>query len=156
MKKFFTQNKDCDRIILSKLEDLELFYFCSPYINKYSQKLLCDEFFWKTRFLNKYSENVLIYKPKNMSLKNYYIFCSKLTIFINGDPFFYKYILTNYKNFKDIVLDQKIISCYNKNYYDLFLFLINFKRRKYNLVEIIKDSEEYFGVLKIYMMNFKD
>lgn len=152
MEKFFTENRDCDRIILSKLDDVELFYFTLPYINRYSQKL-CDENFWRIKVTSRYSKTVVNFKPKEMSWRHYYLLCTKGMRdfqFVDGDPLFYNYILRQYEKFNDFVLDEKIISCYNRNYYDLFLYLVNYRRRKYNFSDILKNSEEYVSLLKFY------
>jgi hypothetical protein len=155
MEKFFTENRDCDRIILSKLDDVELFYFTLPYINRYSQKL-CDENFWRNRVTNKYSKTVVNFKPKEMSWRYYYLVCVKGMkdfIFVDGDPIFYNYILKQYEKCDDIILKGKMLTCYNRSYYDLFLYLVNYWRRKQNFSDIEKDSEEYISLLSIWSKN---
>ena len=47
----FTGNKDVDLVILNQLNDRDLFSICQ--VNKYISSL-CNEDFWKKKFMRKY------------------------------------------------------------------------------------------------------
>lgn len=62
-------HRDTDIIILSKLNDKELFSICltCKYVNS-----LCNETFFQNRFLYRYPKT-LKFKPENKDVKNYYL-----------------------------------------------------------------------------------
>ena len=63
--------KDTDLIILSKLDDKDLFSTCL--VNKAANKLCNNEDFWRNRFVSKYGELAAKYKPVNRSWRNHYL-----------------------------------------------------------------------------------
>jgi len=62
-----TNNKDVDFLILSLLNDKDLFTFCL--VNKQSNQLLQNETFWKNRSNKKFN----IIKPSGKTWKNFYL-----------------------------------------------------------------------------------
>jgi hypothetical protein len=68
---YLSGNIDCDLEILKYLSDKELLSQCS--VNKYANKLCYSESFWVTRFINKYGKNKMIYKPENMTWRQFYL-----------------------------------------------------------------------------------
>lgn len=67
-KRTLTETKDVDLLILSGLNDKDLFSFCS--VNKYANKLCKDESFWMNRFLKRFG---IAHKPDNILWRNYYL-----------------------------------------------------------------------------------
>ena len=63
--------RDTDLIILSKLDDKDLFSTCL--VNKAANKLCNNEDFWRNRFVSKYGELAAKYKPENRSWRNHYL-----------------------------------------------------------------------------------
>lgn len=63
--------RDTDLIILSKLDDEDLFSTCL--VNKAANKLCNNEDFWRNRFVSKYGEVAAKYKPENRSWRNHYL-----------------------------------------------------------------------------------
>jgi len=63
--------KDTDLIILSKLDDKDLFSTCL--VNKAANKLCNNEDFWRNRFVSKYGEMAAKYKPEKRSWKKHYL-----------------------------------------------------------------------------------
>ena len=75
-----TGNKDADLLILSKLDDKDLFSFCaSESKNKNVHKLCNDETFWRNRFIQKYNPTS-DWSEKQKNWKRNYL---KLTYYIN-------------------------------------------------------------------------
>jgi hypothetical protein len=70
MQKFLTGLPDADRLILQKMEDIDLFKICSPPVNQYSRKI-CDETFWQNRVRGKFPFAVN-FKPSKLTWKKYY------------------------------------------------------------------------------------
>lgn len=68
MERFFSGNKDADRIILDNLDDRDLLKACS--VGKYALEI-CDETFFRNRLIKKYP-NTLQYK-NGKSWKKYYL-----------------------------------------------------------------------------------
>lgn len=103
MQKFFSGNKDVDRLILEKLNDKDLLKTCK--LGKYALEL-CDENFFRKRLMKDYPDSV---KYKNdKSWKNYYLstiyYVSKMKeeynfVYKSGDPKEY----WNMLNFKGYV-----------------------------------------------------
>ena len=69
--KGLTGIKDVDFIILSELNDKDLFSLCL--VDKSINKLCKDETFWKNRFLNRFGDMAAKYKPQNRSWRNHYL-----------------------------------------------------------------------------------
>lgn len=69
-----TGNKDADLLILSNLEDKDLFNFCLA--NQKAAVLCRDDNFWRNRFYKKYGallEEAPQLKPEDQSWKNFYM-----------------------------------------------------------------------------------
>lgn len=112
MKRFFTHNKDVDRLILMEMAHDELINVCS--ISKYGEEL-CDDIFFMN-YLRKHYPQTLEFKTKKESYKDYYLaiiyYIKQLKKEFNfdykiGSPFFYYNIL---KNFEMLSTEDRKIS----------------------------------------------
>ena len=63
--------KDVDLIILSNLNDKDLFSLCM--VDKYTNNLCKIESFWMNRFINRFGDMAAKYKPENRSWRNHYL-----------------------------------------------------------------------------------
>jgi hypothetical protein len=67
----FTGVKDTDFLILSQLEDRDLFNVCK--LNAYTQELCNDQSFWRKRFISKFGEEALKYNYNLWNNKELYL-----------------------------------------------------------------------------------
>jgi len=70
-KQALSGHKDADLMILSILNDKDLFSLCM--VDKYTNKLCKDEIFWRNRFVKRFGDMAAKYKPKNRSWRNHYL-----------------------------------------------------------------------------------
>jgi hypothetical protein len=84
-------NKDVDREILNKVDDIELLNVCS--IDKYTWNKVCDDNFLRRR-LSKYSD-IEKYKKENKRWKRFFLKVTNYIILLNR--FNYKYTFGNFK-----------------------------------------------------------
>ncbi len=108
MEKYFSKNKDVDRLILQELDDRSLFE--TLLTSKYAYEITIGRDFWRNRLMLKYPAT-LSYKPSNLNWKEYYLsvvyYIDKLKReesfdYTYGDPI-YLYKLVNRKNPRIIV-----------------------------------------------------
>ncbi|GAG91576.1 unnamed protein product, partial [marine sediment metagenome] len=122
MQKFFSRNKDADRLILERLNDRDLLTTCS--VGKYALEL-CNEDFFKKRLFEKYPDSV---GCKNIeSWKQCYLstvfYVSKMKEesnfeFKTGDPKEYYDILHN--NLRSDIFFERVGEINAKDLYEIY------------------------------------
>ena len=70
-KQTLSGNKDADLMILSILNDKDLFSLCM--VDKYANSLCKVESFWMNRFVNRFGDIAAKYKPENRTWRNHYL-----------------------------------------------------------------------------------
>ncbi len=136
-RKFLTQNKDADLLIMSKLDDEDLFNLCLT--DKYASKLCKSEDFWKNRFIHRFGVK---YGPTDgKTWKNQYL---KLVRYLDLFPEIDVYSLSNglYLYFEDGI--KRNMFNRMKNYLqDVLESTFNLKTYTEEEIEkILKDEEK--------------
>jgi len=107
--KTFTENKDVDLLILSNLNDRDLFNACL--INKYVNSLCKKESFWQKRFYEKFNrsyEHTSRYKKKEISWRNTYLSTVKDLSFFQNPWDIFNFISFNVKGPSNVKISNYI------------------------------------------------
>lgn len=124
MDKILTGNRDPDLLILSNLDDRDLFHFCLS--NKYAAKLCNNEDFWRNRLIMRHGIKLLKYKHQTRTYKDFYLslirYLDKGIDRIGYATYYQDYDLIEY--FIDDYLEylkKKYNDPYNKERFEKFL-----------------------------------
>ena len=149
MERSFSKNKDVDREILQRLNDMDLFQ--TLLTSKYFKEITNNDAFWRNRLLTKYPSAVPYKQHSDISWKNYYLstvfYVNELKEkgdyqYIDGDPkFLYKYLVLLKYNFQ-----RAITKLFKNGYIDAALKLFNDVRKDFKLSPVT--MEEFLKIRK--------
>lgn len=147
--RYLTGNIDSDLEILKYLDDKELFSQFS--VNKYANKLCYNESFWMNRFINKYGKMKMIYKPDNITWRQFYLNLNINPTLLRNDinEHFVEYIKTQDLS-KDFLVNHE--RWFNKEFKDRNEF------RSFELFWTSPGNKSYYGgnLIKYFFRLEKD